>query len=104
MAILKVNASCPTEHFAEMVKRLQEIMPKFQTPDYVTVRGPYWKSTSEGMKSFFITEVEASKMYQERLRLAAVFMALHGVPGFRWDIEYWTEQADAQKRIEMYGS
>ena len=104
MAILKINFLCPTEHFAEMVKLAPEITPKFPPPDHVTVRGPYFKSTFEGMNWFSISEVEPSKMYEERTRLAAIGMALHGIPGLKWNIEYWTEQADAQKRIEMFGS
>jgi hypothetical protein len=104
MAILVTNYSCPTEHLAEMGKRVQEIRPKFQDPKHVTVRGPYWKSTLEGMKCFVITEVDPSKMYEERLRMGAFCMSLHGIPGFKWNVEYWTEQTDAQKRIEMFGA
>ncbi|MEW6187557.1 MAG: hypothetical protein AB1585_17650 [Thermodesulfobacteriota bacterium] len=104
MAILKLNCICPTESFAEIAKRAPEVVAKFPVPEHATVRGPYIKSTLEGLKWFFIVEVEPSRMYEERLRLAAVGGAYHGVPGYKWNIEYWTTQEDTQKRIEIFGS
>jgi hypothetical protein len=62
------------------------------------------KVPPEGMTWFFLCEVEVSKMYEERLRLAAFCTAFHGVSGLKWNIEYWTEQADTQKRMEIYGA
>jgi hypothetical protein len=103
MAVLKINCLCPTEQFAEVAKRAPEIIAKFPVPDHVTVRGPYIKSTLEGLEWFQIIEVEPSKMYEERLRLAAVGGSFNGIPGYKWNIEYWTEREDNQKRIEMYG-
>jgi hypothetical protein len=104
MAILKAIVTFPTEQMVEVVKRLQENIPKFPNPDHVTIRGPYWKSTSEGMNWFTIHEVEPSKMYEERLRIGAFASFFNGVPGLKWRIEYWTEQSDTQKRIELYGA
>jgi hypothetical protein len=106
MAVLVTHFACPTEHMAELAKLVQEIRPKFEPqPDYITIRGPYWNSDMEsGIKCFQITEIEASKILQERLRIAAFCNALHGIPGFRWKVELWTDQADIQERIEKYGS
>lgn len=103
MAILKTTVIFPTEQMAELAKRLQEVIQKFPTPEHVTIRGPYWKSTFEGMSWFAITEVEPSKMYEERLRIGAFCSLLQGVPGLKWKVEYWTEQSDTEKRRELYG-
>jgi hypothetical protein len=105
MAAFLCNFSCPTEQLAEVTKRIQEIMPKFQPlPDYVTQRGPYWSSDIEkGYKCLIISEIDGSKIYQERIRIAAIFNSLNGIPGFKWSAELWVDQADAQERLEKYG-
>jgi hypothetical protein len=106
MAILLTRYSCPTEHMAEMTKRVQEIRPKFEPPpDYAKIIGPYWNPDIEGgINCFQITEVEPSKILDERLRIAAFCNALHGIPGLTWSVELWVEQADNQARIQKYGS
>jgi hypothetical protein len=104
MAILLSNCSYPTEKVKEVSDRMQEIMPKFPPPDYATTKGPFWNGDLEkGIKAFMISEVDASKLLQERLRLAAIFNALNGIEGFKWSIELWTDQSDIQARMEKYG-
>jgi hypothetical protein len=104
MAVLIANWSLPTEQLKEMANRAQEIMPKFPTPEGVKMKGPYWYSDIEkGMRGLSIVEVEASKILQERLRMAAFFNAFNGIQGYKWSIEIWLDQADIQGRIEKYG-
>jgi hypothetical protein len=104
MAVLIANWVNPTEQMKEMFDRAQEVMPKFPIPENVTMRGPYWYSDIEkGIKGLAIYEVEASKLIQERLRLAAFFNAFNGIPGYKWNIEIWVDQADVQARMEKYG-
>ena len=104
MAVLVLKTTYPTEQGEEVTKRLQEIMPNFQPPEHITVRGPYWNSDIEkGIKLLLIHEVEASKINQERSRMAAACNALHGIKGFKWSIEIWAENKDIQERREKYG-
>jgi hypothetical protein len=104
MAVLISNWSFPTEQMKAMAIRAQEVMPKFPQPENVIMRGPYWYSDIEkGMRAISVTEVEASKIIQERLRLAALFNAFNGIPGYKWSIEIWLDQADVQARMEKYG-
>ena len=104
MAVLVTYCSYPTDQIETFTKRLQEIAPKFQTPEHVTVRGPYWNSDSEkGIVGFFICEVEAAKINQERSRIAALCSALNGIPGYKWSIDVWSEQSDIQERRTKYG-
>jgi hypothetical protein len=104
MAVLIYNFSYPTEQTEAVTKRLQEVGPKFQAPDYVTVRGPYWNGDIEkGVKGFAIFELDASKIFEERTRLAAFANAFHGIPGLKWNIELWADQADIQARREKWG-
>jgi hypothetical protein len=104
MAVLIGKWSLPTEQLKEMVNRAQEVMPKFPTPEDVIMRGPYHYSDMEkGMRGLLIFEVDPPKLLQERLRLAAFFNAFNGIPGYKWNIEIWLDQADVQSRMEKYG-
>jgi hypothetical protein len=104
MAVLVVNMSYPTEQAEAVTKRFQEILPKFPPQPDVTMRGPYWSGDIEkGIKGLSIVEVEGSKINQARSRLAAFCNACHGIPGLKWSIEIWAEQADLQERREKYG-
>jgi hypothetical protein len=103
MAVIRTTVLFPTDQGPEIAKRIQEIMPKFPTPDHITLRGPYWKTTLEGLGWTSITEVEPSKMYEEWLRITAFFTALQGIPGFKWTVDFCTEQSDLQLRREKFG-
>jgi hypothetical protein len=104
MAVLIANFSVPTEYVKEMANRAPEVMSKVQQPDDVIMRGPFWYSDLEkGMRALAVIEVDASKIVQERLRMAAFLNAFHGIPGYKWNIEIWLDQADIQARIEKYG-
>ena len=105
MAVLVSCVSYPTEQTQEVEKRLPEVMSKSPIPDYITMRGPYWDSDIEkGIQGFVIIEVEAAKRNEARARLAAVYSACHGIPGFKWNIKLWSEQKDIIERKEKYGS
>ena len=104
MAVLIANWSIPTEQVKAWLNRAQEVMPKFPTPENVIVRGPYSVSDIEkGMRCLSIIEVDPSKILEERTRLAAFFNAFNGIPGYKFSIEIWVDQADAQARMEKYG-
>ena len=95
--VIKGTVSCPPKSAKEYAKRVTNLLP---LPEYITIKGPYTKSTSrEGITAITLYEFEESRFAEASKHIFHSLGAFYGVPGFTFSTQVWLKAKDAYESI-----
>lgn len=97
--VIIANISYPSEHSAEVGKRLLKAPP---LPSNVTMKGPFVRGeVGVGIEAVTLFEFDQTKTAEVMQYVADRYAKYIGVPGFTYNVAVWFEAKEALKMIGL---